>query len=54
VAVVSPARDENASYIAWGHSTIVNPWGEIISKAGSDEEIIFADIDLVNFEQECL
>lgn len=48
---MSPARDETASYIAWGHSTVVNPWGEIISKAGSDEETIFADIDLVGLKQ---
>ena len=26
VAAVSPARCETASYIAWGHSTIINPW----------------------------
>lgn len=26
VATVSPARDEKASYVAWGHSTVVNPW----------------------------
>lgn len=26
VAAVSPARDEKASYVAWGHSTVVNPW----------------------------
>lgn len=26
VATASPARDEQASYVAWGHSTIVNPW----------------------------
>ena len=26
VASISPARDENASYVAWGHSTLVNPW----------------------------
>lgn len=26
VATVSPARDDKASYVAWGHSTIVNPW----------------------------
>ena len=25
-AAVSPARDEKASYVAWGHSTLVNPW----------------------------
>lgn len=26
VATISPARDESASYVAWGHSTMVNPW----------------------------
>jgi len=26
VAVVSPARDVTASYVAWGHSLVVNPW----------------------------
>lgn len=26
VATASPARDEGASYVAWGHSTVVNPW----------------------------
>ena len=26
VAMVSPARDETASYIAWGHSNLANPW----------------------------
>lgn len=26
VATVSPARDDSASYVAWGHSTIVSPW----------------------------
>jgi hypothetical protein len=26
VATASPARDDKASYVAWGHSTIVNPW----------------------------
>ena len=26
VASVSPARDESATYHAWGHSTLVDPW----------------------------
>ncbi|XP_028259647.1 omega-amidase NIT2 isoform X2 [Parambassis ranga] len=46
VATASPARDESASYVAWGHSTVVSPWGEVISKAGPEEAIIYADIDL--------
>ncbi|XP_046893060.1 omega-amidase NIT2 [Hypomesus transpacificus] len=46
VATASPARDESASYVAWGHSSVVNPWGEVISKAGSEETVVYADIDL--------
>uniref|UniRef100_A0A3B4BB09 omega-amidase n=1 Tax=Periophthalmus magnuspinnatus TaxID=409849 RepID=A0A3B4BB09_9GOBI len=43
VATASPARDETASYVAWGHSTVVNP-GEVMSKAGPEEAVIYADI----------
>jgi predicted amidohydrolase len=35
--------------VAWGHSTVVNPWGEVIAKAASKEETIIVDIDLVIF-----
>lgn len=44
-ALVSAARDESASYIAWGHSTVVNPWGEVVSSSGFDETIVYADVD---------
>lgn len=45
-AAVSPARDTSASYVAWGHSTVVNPWGEVIAKADETNQIVYADIDL--------
>ena len=31
VAGCSPARDEKASYVAYGHSLVCNPWGEILT-----------------------
>lgn len=46
VATVSPARDESAGYIAWGHSTIVNPWGAVIAKAEHGEETIVHDLEV--------
>uniref|UniRef100_A0A8C4R3K8 omega-amidase n=1 Tax=Eptatretus burgeri TaxID=7764 RepID=A0A8C4R3K8_EPTBU len=46
VATVSPARDPDASYVAWGHSMVVNPWGTVIASAEADEKIVYADLDL--------
>uniref|UniRef100_A0A8C6ATK4 Omega-amidase NIT2 n=1 Tax=Monodon monoceros TaxID=40151 RepID=A0A8C6ATK4_MONMO len=46
VATASPARDDRASYVAWGHSTVVSPWGEVLVKAGTEEMIVYSDIDL--------
>jgi len=30
----------------WGHSMIVDPWGEIIAEAGNEETVIIAEISL--------
>jgi len=46
VAVPSPARDASAEYVAWGNSSIVSPWGEVVSKTDEKESIVYADIDL--------
>jgi omega-amidase len=43
---VSPARDPGGRYIAYGHSLVVNPWGEIIWQAGTEETVGIVDIDL--------
>ncbi|XP_007493638.1 omega-amidase NIT2 [Monodelphis domestica] len=46
VATTSPARDTDAPYVAWGHSTVVSPWGEVLAQAGIEETIVYANIDL--------
>lgn len=43
---VAPALDKNANYNSYGHSLIVNPWGEILSSASFEEELIISEIDL--------
>jgi omega-amidase len=45
MAVASPSRNIDLAYIAYGHSMVVDPWGNIIAEASEDEEIIYATID---------
>jgi predicted amidohydrolase len=40
VAMCSPARDEGASYRAWGHSLVADPMGKVLGEAGEGEEIM--------------
>lgn len=47
VATVSPARDTESGYVAWGHSTVVDTWGKIVASAKEGEEIVYADIGTV-------
>jgi len=46
VACVSPARNPQSTYTAWGHSTVVSPWGEVIATTEHNTDIIYTDIDL--------
>jgi len=51
VASVSPARNAEADYVAWGHSLVVDPFAKVVAKSGADEDIIYADIDIQNLEE---
>lgn len=44
VIAASPARNTGAPYVAYGHSMVVDPWGEVVSRAGEGEEVIFGEI----------
>ncbi|WJX35392.1 Omega-amidase, chloroplastic, variant 2 [Trifolium repens] len=51
VATCSPARDTGSDYIAWGHSTLVGPFGEVLATTEHEEAIIIAEIDYSILEQ---
>ena len=53
VLTASPARTEppteegeHKHYTAWGHSTAVSPWGDVIGTCGHDEDIVVVDLDM--------
>lgn len=43
--VASPARSSYLSYKAYGHSLMVNPWGEILCEADTKETIVYGEFD---------
>ena len=60
VLTASPARsdppdetDENKypHYAAWGHSTAVSPWGEVIATCDEKENVVIVDLDMSKVEE---
>jgi len=45
MAAVSPARNNELSYVAYGHSMLVDPWGDVVETAQEDETIVYATIN---------
>ncbi len=50
MAGCSPARDENAGYVAWGHSLVTDPFGKILAQLDEKEGILYYDLDLSQVE----
>ncbi len=42
---VAPARNVKASYVSYGGSLAVDPWGTVLCQAGAEEALLFADLD---------
>lgn len=46
VAGVSIARNPASKYTAWGHSTIVGPWGDVLATTEEGPATVYADLDM--------
>lgn len=44
MVLVSPARDKSASYVAWGHSMVVDPWAQVVKQLDEKPGVLHADI----------
>jgi predicted amidohydrolase len=51
MAGCSPARDETASYIAYGHSIVTDPWGRILKELDEKEVILDIELDLAETDR---
>ena len=45
VAAVSPARNPDSTYQAWGHSTVVSPWAEVLATCDHEAGMVVAEVD---------
>ena len=46
MAGAAPARNESASYIAYGHSIVTDPWGRVVRQLDAGEGLLLQEIDL--------
>ena len=46
----SPARDESASYVAWGNSMVCDPWGTVLHQCGAGEEVAVTELDMTRID----
>ena len=51
VAGCSPARDETASYVAYGNSLVADPWGSFPLHMDEKEHVQVVDLDLSDLEK---
>lgn len=43
---VAPARNPESSYISYGNSIVVDPWGRVINRLGGEEGILVEELNL--------
>ncbi|MCF0135776.1 MAG: carbon-nitrogen hydrolase family protein [Lachnospiraceae bacterium] len=51
IAATSDARDMTASYHAWGHSLLADPWGAVVSQLDEREGRLMTKVDLSRVEE---
>ena len=39
-------RNETAPFVCYSHSIVCDPWGRVLGDAGTEERILYADLDM--------
>ncbi len=47
---VAPARNEHEEYVSYANSILADPWGRVLARGGTGEEILVAEIDFAQNE----
>jgi len=47
----APARDISGSYVSYGNSLVVDPWGTVLQRLGGEEGILVQELDLAQIEK---
>ena len=42
----APARNPDASYVSYGNSIIVSPWGTVVAQLNEVEDLLISTLDL--------
>ncbi|KAI8913212.1 carbon-nitrogen hydrolase [Gorgonomyces haynaldii] len=51
VSACSPARDTDASYVAYGYSSVVDPMGRVVARLDEKEDVLVTEIDLNQIQE---
>lgn len=51
VVTASPARNPESKYQAWGHSSIVDPWGSVVATTEHEDALVVAEVDIGRVEE---
>lgn len=51
IAATSPARNSKSSYVAYGHSLVVDPYGKIINQLDEKEGVLISTLDIDYIDQ---
>jgi omega-amidase len=51
VCTVSPARNPDSKYQAWGHSSAISPYGEVLATTDERPGIVYAELRLAHVEE---